>query len=38
MPGEGVAGHSFLFSAAELQYRFQVVVYRFRCVRAGYSR
>jgi hypothetical protein len=32
MVGEGVAGHTVLFGAAQLQYRFQVVVYRFRRV------
>ena len=33
MMSEGVAGHTFLFRAAQLQYRFQIVVYRFRGVR-----
>ena len=32
MPGEGVAGHPFLFGAAQLQDRFQIIVYRFRVV------
>ncbi len=32
MLSEGVAGHPFLFRAAQLQYRFQIVVYRFRGV------
>src|SRR5439155_7960846 len=28
MMSQGVAGHPFLFRAAQLQYRFQIVVYR----------
>src|SRR6202022_3536171 len=35
---EGVAGHSFLFSAAQLQYRFQIVVYRFGVIGTSRSR
>ena len=38
MMGEGVAGHSFLFRAAQLQYSFQIVVYRFCGVGPVYSR
>ena len=38
MMREGVAGHPLLFRAAQLQYRFQVVVYRFRAVRSMGSR
>ena len=34
MLSEGVAGHPFLFGAAQLQDRFQIVVYRFRGVRS----
>lgn len=38
MMSEGVAGHPFLFRAAQFQYRFQIVVYRFRGVRSRLSR
>jgi hypothetical protein len=38
MMSECVAGHPFLFRAAQLQYRFQIVVYRFRGVGSVYSR
>ena len=34
MLGEGVAGHPFLFGAAQLQDGFQIVVYGFRVVRS----
>ena len=34
MLGESVTGHLFLFGAAQFQYRFQIVVYRFRGVRS----
>src|SRR5271165_3303526 len=33
MTSEGIAGNPSLFRAAQLQYRFQVVVHRFRGVR-----
>lgn len=35
---EGVAGHPFLFRPGQFQYRFQIVVYRFRVVRPMASR
>ena len=35
---KGVAGHPFLLRAAQLQYRFQVIVGRFRAVRSMHSR
>lgn len=35
---ESVTGHLFLFGAAQFQYRFQIVVYRFRGVRSMFSR
>jgi hypothetical protein len=38
MPGEGVAGHPLLFRAAQLQYGFQIVIYRFRGIRSMNSR
>jgi hypothetical protein len=38
MLSQGVAGHPFPFGAAQLQYRFQIVVYRFRSVRSMSSR
>src|SRR5260370_16172070 len=38
MLSDGVAGHSFLFGAAQLQYRFQIVVYPFGVVGASRSR
>jgi hypothetical protein len=38
MLSEGVAGHSLLFGPAQLQYRFQIVVYGFRGVSAVDSR
>src|SRR5207245_1881229 len=38
MMSEGVAGHAFLSRTAQLQYRFQIVVYRFRGVGSMYSR
>jgi hypothetical protein len=38
MPGEGVAGHLFLFRAAQLQDGFQIVIYRFRGVWSMWSR
>lgn len=38
MLGKGVAGHPFLLRAAQLQYRFQVIVGRFRGARSMYSR
>ncbi len=34
MLGESVTGHLLLFGAAQIQYRFQIVVYRFRGVRS----
>jgi hypothetical protein len=38
MLSEGVAADPLLFSAAQFQYRFQIVVYGFRGVRPMYSR
>jgi len=38
MLGESVTGHLFLFGAAQFQYRFQIIVYRFRGVRSMDSR
>ena len=38
MLGERVTGHPLLFGAAQFQYRFQIVVYRFRSVRSVASR
>ena len=38
MMREGVAGHAFLLRAAQLQYRFEIVVHRFSSVRSMGSR
>ena len=38
MPGQGVAGRRFLFGAAQLQYRLQIIVYRLRVVGPAGSR
>jgi hypothetical protein len=38
MMGEGVAGYPFLLRAAQLQYRFQIVVHGFRGVPGMRSR
>jgi hypothetical protein len=38
MMSQGVAGHPFLFRAAQLQDGFQIVVYGFRGVRCTSSR
>jgi len=38
MMGKSVAGHPFLLRAAQLQYRFQVVIYRFRGIPSMFSR
>ena len=38
MPGQGVAGRRFLFGAAQLQHRLQIIVYRLRVVGPASSR